>query len=70
MSLMVRFVRYIFVTIRNVLIFIMATTTHTLLRKIKNEKSRDEARNAASLFDNLIVLFAVISQRREKSARP
>ena len=60
MSLTARFVRNIFVTVRIVLIFIMMTTTHTLLRKLRMINVDMKTMNAASLSDKLIVLHAVV----------
>ena len=62
MSLMARFDRKIFVTVRNVLILIMTTTTLTLLRKLRIRNVEMKAMNAVSLSDKLIVSFAVVSK--------
>ena len=55
MSLTARFDRKIFVTVRILLIFIMTTTTHTLLRKLIMRNVEMKAIKAASLSDTLIV---------------
>ena len=60
-SLTARFVRNIFVTVRNVLIFIMTTKTLTLLRKLRMINVEMKAMNAVSLSDKLIVLFALVT---------
>ena len=70
MSLTARFVRNIFVTVRIVLIFIMTTTTHTLLRKLRMINVDMKTMKAASLSDKLIVLFVVVSQRCDTCVRP
>ena len=62
MSLMARFDRKIFVPDRIVLIFIMTTTTPTLLRKLRIRNVEMKAMNAVSLSDKLIVSFAVVSK--------
>ena len=62
MSLMARFDRKIFVTVRNVLIFNMTTTTLTLLRKLRMRNVEMKAMNAVSLSDKLIVSFGVVSK--------
>ena len=62
MSLTARFDRKIFVTVRNVLIFIMTTTTLMLLKKLRMRNVEMKAMNAASLSDKLIVSFAVVSK--------
>ena len=62
MSLMARFDRKIFVTVRNVLIINMTTTTLTLLRKLRIRNVEMKAMNAVSLSDKLIVSFGVVSK--------
>ena len=62
MSLTARFVRNMFVTVRIFLIFIMTTTTHTLLRKLRMINVEMKAMNATSLSDKLIMSFVMISQ--------